>query len=264
MTSTNLIHLLILLLLVQQQYQTEATPLNGHEESSRIVGGSLTTINKAKFTVNLRNKGKFSCGGTLVTSKYVITAAHCVEGLKASDLSVVGGATYLSDKGIKRSVHKVFVSKDYNPSTVDMDIAVLELTSPMKGANISTIDLCKTQWKTNDQITVYGWGQISEYNDKSSNQLRTVTVPVIDQNRCSDMYKGNGKITRSMFCAGNLRGKDACIGDSGGPAIFNNQLCGVVSWGKGCARSKYPGVYTNIMFVRNFIDKTMKRNVKKM
>lgn len=257
MSTFTILNFLLLAFFLLYANQIKASPFNENDESSRIVGGTVTNISRAKFVVNLRKKGKFICGGTLVAPTFVITAAHCVEGLKVADLSVVGGATYLSDKGIKRSVLKIVVPKEYNPENVDMDIAVLELSSNMKGANTSSIELCKSKWKTNDFITVYGWGQITENNDKSSNQLRTVSVPVIDQNKCSDMYKGHGKITRSMFCAGNLRSKDACTGDSGGPAIFKNQLCGVVSWGIGCARSKYPGVYTNIVFVKDFIDKTM-------
>ncbi|KAM7356642.1 seminase-like [Cochliomyia hominivorax] len=252
--------LLFLFLLQQHQIRTSAA-FNETEESSRIVGGVVTSINKAKYVVSLRRRGKFTCGGTLVTPNFVVTAAHCVEGLKASDVSVTGGATYLSDKGVKRSVTKIYIPKNYIANVEDMDIAVLELSSALKGSNISTIQLCKTPWRPNDQITVYGWGQTSEYNENSSNQLRTVSVPIIEQTKCREMYKGYGKITRSMFCAGNLKGKDACIGDSGGPAIFKNQLCGVVSWGRGCARRQYPGVYTNIMYVRDFIDKSMKRMI---
>lgn len=237
------------------QNQINGLLVNQTDESSRIVGGTTTTVDKAKFIVNLRVKGKFICGGSLITPKYVVTAAHCLDGVTTSELTIVGGATYLTDKGITRNVKKMFVPKEYNSRDMHMDIAVLALTSSMTGHNISTIQLCKSVWKTNDIVTVYGWGQIAEHIDKISNQLRVVQVPIIGHAKCSELYKGRSKLTPSMFCAGDLKRKDACAGDSGGPAIFQNQLCGVVSWGIGCAQSKYPGVYTNIMYVKNFIDK---------
>ncbi|XP_046809032.1 seminase-like [Lucilia cuprina] len=237
---------------------TKTLFLNVSDQSSRIVNGKVTTIDKAKFVVNLRSHGHFSCGGSLVAPKIVLTAAHCVNGLRASELTIIGGATYLSERGIKRSVFKIYIPKEYNSRTMDMDIALLILSKPLEGANISIIKLCKTKWNVGDEMTVYGWGQITEVNKTSSNQLRTVKVPVIKQKKCSDMYKGHEKITNSMFCAGDLKGKDACTGDSGGPAVYKNQLCGVVSWGTGCARKNFPGVYANIIFAREYIDKIMK------
>lgn len=232
-------------------------PFNETLESSRIVGGTFIGIGKAKFVVHLREKGKFFCGGTLVSPKFVITAAHCLERLKAADITVVAAATYLYEKGLRSKVAKLFVPKEYNSQTFDMDVAVLELAKHLKGSNISSIDLCHSMGKTNEMITVYGWGQISENVVQSSRQLRSVSVPVIDHTKCSRMYKKEAKLTEKMFCAGDLVGKDACNGDSGGPAIYKNHLCGIVSWGVGCARKEYPGVYTNIMKVRHFIDKAM-------
>ncbi|KAM7354833.1 seminase-like [Cochliomyia hominivorax] len=227
-------------------------------KSENIVGGTKTLISRAKFVVNVRsNHGKFECGGTLVAPTFVITAAHCVNRFKESDLSVIGGATYLSDKGIQSGVSKIYIPEDFDIETANMDIAVLELLSPLEGENIETIKLCETHLKGNDKITIFGWGQTSEYIAKHSEELRMVRFPVIDHSRCKDMYIE--QITKSMFCAGGLGNKDACIGDSGGPAVFRNQLCGVISWGRGCARHYYSGIYTDIMYARNFIDQSMKR-----
>lgn len=237
------------------------TNVTGSENSSsaRIVSGSTTNIRSAKFTVNLRVSGKFICGGSLIAPQIVITAAHCVKNIKPSQLTVVGGVTYLSESGVRRGVSKIVIPKEYNQRTYHTDIAVLKLSGDMSGNNIEIIELCKANWKLGDYIDVYGWGAISENNNHESNQLRTVKVPLVTRKRCSDMYKVDGsRITQTMFCAGDLKGKDACFGDSGGPAVFKNQLCGVVSWGVGCARTNFPGVYTNIKTVRNFIDRAIK------
>lgn len=248
-----------LLVLYALSYRIPFCYVNGSESSGRIVNGTTTNIRNAKFTVYLRQNGKFICGGSLVTPQQVITAAHCVKNVNPAQLTVVGGATYLSEIGVRRSVSKIMTPKEYNAKTYHSDIAVLKLSGDMKGNNIETIELCKDNWKLGDSIDVYGWGALSEHNNRESNQLRTVRVPLVTRKKCSDMYKRDGSsITNTMFCAGDLKGKDSCFGDSGGPAIFQNQLCGVVSWGVGCARTNFPGVYTSIKTVRNFIDRAMK------
>lgn len=253
------IHLLFsILILCEIPYKVSLIYVKGSESSARIVSGSTTNISRAKFTVNLRVNGKFICGGSLVTPQIVITAAHCVKNISPARITVVGGVTYLSESGVRRSVEKIITPKEYNPRTYHSDIAVLKLSGNMSGNNIATIELCKSNWKLGDSIDVYGWGAMSENNNRESNQLRTVRVPLVTRKKCSDMYKVDGsRITQTMFCAGDLKGKDACFGDSGGPAVFQNQLCGVVSWGVGCARTNFPGVYTSVKTVRNFIDRSL-------
>uniref|UniRef100_A0A1A9X0W1 Peptidase S1 domain-containing protein n=1 Tax=Glossina brevipalpis TaxID=37001 RepID=A0A1A9X0W1_9MUSC len=225
--------------------------------SGRIVGGEATTIADAGFMVSLRVSNKFICGGSLLTNEYVITAAHCVKGFSPNSLTVVGGITRLSEMGIRRGVTKIILPKDYNHRTFHKDAAVLKLSDKMEAKNIKTIELCNKTWRLGDFIQIYGWGQVSENIQSSSNVLRTVTVPLVGRKKCSSMYKKEGTITQTMFCAGNLKGKDSCSGDSGGPAVFEGQLCGIVSWGVGCARPEYPGVYTSIKAVKEFINKAM-------
>lgn len=103
--------------------------------------------------------------------------------------------------------------------------------------------------------TVTGWGFTHEGGNLAT-QLQKLDVPVIDQSSCESFYKvENDVITERMFCAGFAEGmKDSCQADSGGPLVYNGKQIGIVSWGHGCARPEFPGVYANVAKLRSFID----------
>jgi len=105
-------------------------------------------------------------------------------------------------------------------------------------------------------VVVAGWGATSE-GGSGSDQLLKLTVPVLSNSDCLTAYSG---ITNSMVCAGYLTqsGKDSCQGDSGGPLTIGTgttaRLVGVVSWGQGCARLGYPGVYARVSEVQSWVN----------
>ncbi|XP_064547391.1 seminase [Drosophila montana] len=229
-----------------------------NEAGARILGGAPVDISSVPYLVNLRVAGNFICGGTLVTPTHVVTAAHCVKGVPASRLQVVGGATMLTDAtGVRRSVEKVFTPKAFNTRTLHSDVAVLKLKSPLQGANVATIELCNSSFQAGDLIKVSGWGKTTENSKRVSQHVRSVDVALVTRRSCINQYKLRGAISDTMFCASVPGVKDACEGDSGGPAVYQNQLCGIVSWGLGCGRRNYPGVYTSVKTVRSFIDKAL-------
>ncbi|XP_037812982.1 seminase-like [Lucilia sericata] len=226
---------------------------------SRIVGGKTTTINQVPYLVQLLDNGKFFCGGTLVAPRFVVTAAHCVKGMRAGRLSIVAGATKLSQAGVRSRVSKIMLPKGFSKATMNMDVAVLKLQKPVRGRGIRPTGLCNRNWRPGAAVKVSGWGLLRENARNVPQQVRTVNVRVIGRAKCQAQYGRQAKITKSMFCAAIPGRKDACLGDSGGPAFVNGQFCGIVSWGIGCARRAFPGVYTNVNVVRRFIRNAMKR-----
>ena len=99
-----------------------------------------------------------------------------------------------------------------------------------------------------------GWGYQRENDKDTTIILREVTIPIISNWQCASIggpYSSH-RINKNVFCAGLPQGgKDSCQGDSGGPAIWKDvdnrsYLVGVISWGWGCARPGYPGVYTRV------------------
>ncbi|CAG0899025.1 unnamed protein product [Darwinula stevensoni] len=108
-------------------------------------------------------------------------------------------------------------------------------------------------------VTVTGWGAVGEGSSKSK-VLQGVTVPLVNYTLCSQSYLDVTTLNSNVhICAGlDGGGKDACQGDSGGPLVQKeadgkNYLVGVVSFGLGCARPKYYGIYTRVSTYVNWI-----------
>merc|ERR1712158_314990 len=100
-------------------------------------------------------------------------------------------------------------------------------------------------------FVVSGWGTTSEGGSLPST-LRQVTVPYVNDDACSDAYGSGNIVGDVMICAGE-GGKDSCQGDSGGPMTYMGTHVGIVSWGYGCARPAYPGVYAQTDAFLDFI-----------
>jgi secreted trypsin-like serine protease len=215
-----------------------------------IVGGSPTTIDDFPATVIFNVDGAQHCAGTLVAKNKVLTAAHCTDGVKAAQMEIIGGQTNFSDTtGQKAGVSDVWQNPAFDMTGMQHDNSVLTLDKdlPYKPATlVQSAD--DAAYKAGADVTVVGWGTTSE-GGNVSDQLLKVNVPVVDNNTCAADYSKSGSNydKASMFCAGVPEGgKDSCQGDSGGPAYVDGKLAGIVSWGQGCARKDFPGVYTNV------------------
>ncbi|EDV95821.1 seminase [Drosophila grimshawi] len=226
----------------------------------RVVGGEATTIDKlGGYIVALRYLGNFVCGGALLNERIVLSAAHCFIGRqKRYQWTIEGGISRLDENGTKVVLKEYIVPSIFDEDTMHMDVAVLLLSEPLKGKNIVPIALCNHHLIEGRDLTVSGWGLTDPRATLVQQQLRTVIVPVVKKSKCKKVYKKSSKITDAMFCAGLKSGKDACTFDSGGPLVYyppnaEKQLCGIVSFGIGCASVKYPGVYTDVNYVKPFI-----------
>jgi trypsin len=121
------------------------------------------------------------------------------------------------------------------------------------GAGVQAIPLAVSGPTAGETGVVTGWGTLSSGSSLST-QLQAVNVTIISPEQCNAVYSNYGGITENMICAAVTGGgKDACQGDSGGPLAVNGILAGLVSWGVGCAEAAYPGVYSSVASLRNFV-----------
>ncbi|KAL4647310.1 transmembrane protease serine 4-like [Arapaima gigas] len=234
----------------------------------RIVGGVDAKIEDWPWQVSLQLNGQHTCGGTLVSERWVVSAAHCFAS-STKELSrwrVVTGKTYISILA-GSTVDKIITNGNYDPHLNDYDIAMLQLSQPITVSTVShpaclpTLDLSLADGAP---LVVTGWGYTHENAGQVSNILQKADVTLIAQRTCASNSVYGSAITPRMLCAGFLEGNvDACQGDSGGPLVYMSnrwQLVGVVSWGMGCARKDRPGVYTNVESMVNWIYTVMEKN----
>ncbi|XP_069162462.1 transmembrane protease serine 9-like [Procambarus clarkii] len=228
----------------------------------KIVGGTDATLGEfpyqLSFQDNSYNPAFHFCGASIYDENHAITAGHCVYGENydsPKNLQIVAGELNLSaDDGSEQTiaVSKITLHENFDYFVLDSDIAILHLASPLTfNNNVAPIALPEQGHTATGDSIITGWGTTSE-GGSTPDVLQKVTIPIVTDAECRDDY-GASEILDSMICAGVPEGGvDSCQGDSGGPLAASDTgstyLAGIVSWGYGCARPGYPGVYTEVSY----------------
>ncbi|XP_044001285.1 serine protease persephone-like isoform X2 [Aphidius gifuensis] len=266
-----------------QQYQNEILPIKGL--SFHILKGTEARSGEFPYAAALgyakNDPGSYqidyNCGGTLISSTFVLTAAHCVNNIDGKvPVRVRVGSDNLEaiDSSVQElRIEYILPSPSYKRTAAYNDIALIKLASPVKWSPtvkpicLPSKPIEQLNITSDSSLIVVGWGATNIDGDFSKILLKTPSLNVVSRQECSRFYAGfqslrNG-ITDDVICVmdKNLtRGADACQGDSGGPLILINDdeesLVGIVSSGQICGSpvpALYTSVYKHLEWIESFV-----------
>jgi hypothetical protein len=231
----------------------------------KITGGTSADISDFPWQVYFES-GIYTCGGSIISESWVVTAAHCTKNsngsaISASDMAVEVGANNPRNEleGKKYYISEVIVHEDYNNNTLENDIALLKLKEPLNFENAKPIklilaeDVAEGATDPGVMSWVTGWGLTSVRPSVYPTSLQKVQLPIVTNTQAATVWKS---IPETDIMAGFLSGnKDACSGDSGGPLVVpvsdEYKLAGIVSWGSSNCNTY--GGYTRVSCFETWI-----------
>lgn len=255
-------------------------PKFSRKQISRIFNGRPAQKGTTPWIAMLSQlNGQPFCGGSLLGSDWVLTAAHCLHYpldpeeptlhsshlLSPSDFKIILGKHWRrrSDEDEQHlRVKRIMLHPLYDPSTFENDLGLVELSeSPRLNDLVMPVCLPEHPSTEGTMVIVSGWGK--QFLQRFPENLMEIEIPIVNHDTCQEAYIPlRKKVTKDMICAGEKEGgKDACAGDSGGPMVTKDAerdqwyLVGVVSWGEDCGKKDRYGVYSYIYPNKDWIQR---------
>jgi len=211
-----------------------------------VVNGTDANIEDYPWMVSIRVFGSHNCGGSIINSKWILTAAHC-----SGDSVQFGSDRLGSNPDSIVSAKKWVRHENYSDWTLEHDVALIELDRALNfSARVQPTKLPK-QWfevpgTWDTPVTLTGFG-LDKTGGSIQNRLQNATLYTVDNPTCKGLHSNT--VYNGMLCAGiRSGGRGQCSGDSGGPLVMGDKTqVGIVSWSmKPCTVAPYPGVYTKV------------------
>ena len=269
-----------------EEEEEESLASNSLEEG-KIVGGTQSEFGAYPFFVRLDDQfGNSRCAGSLVASDVVLTAAHCFNPNLSAVVGSYTSSIFVSNDDIPRNIALMVPHEMFRESTFEYDFMLLKLDRPVNTVEPVGINFDEDYPEDGADLKVIGLGATNEAGGFPV-FLQEVVVQKVAHEVCAANYAvDNVALIREdvMLCAAvDGGGRDACQGDagttngtsyyslslrkrhsnylfsfaltSGGPLLGENGLqVGIVSFGLGCGRAAYPGVYSKVSAVQDWLE----------
>uniref|UniRef100_A0A1I8NZT7 Peptidase S1 domain-containing protein n=1 Tax=Stomoxys calcitrans TaxID=35570 RepID=A0A1I8NZT7_STOCA len=228
---------------------TNSTPFPPLFPQGRIVNGNSANERQFPYQVSLRYHGYHICGGSILSQNYVVTAAHCVKNNPAWTLTIRAGSRLVNSGGQVVRVSEVKIHPSYR--NFGNDIALLKLSQPVKfNDTVKAIALARKAPPSGAAVLTSGWGRLGKSIPNTPRVLQYTILNALTNGECKRRLLF---VEPNILCLAHPAGKGVCSGDSGGPAVYKNELVGVTNYVvAGCA-SAYPDGYANVAYHYNWL-----------
>ncbi|XP_046801995.1 hypodermin-B-like [Lucilia cuprina] len=212
------------------------------------------------FEVVIEADGLDICGGAIISKFTIITAAHCIDVLDSNYIKIIAGRHNFEVTPVEHEVDNTALHPLYNKKNREFDVALIKLLQPLdlSLSNVDFIEIATSSYSFDAGTK----GTLVYWELGKGAMLYYTEVEFWQQDTClnfvTEIYSNMSPARNAIICTSIPEG--SCIDDQAGSLIVNDELWGLVSWHLDCDSEYKPLVFTNLVFVKNWINENTRHN----